>query len=663
MGIPMHLSHDMHRPVGMMNPLGLYLESNLVRNLGVCNIPETDLEEKDILNFKKYSYTKRVYDIVDKNKKKLFDQVESAINGDEKYIDSGTLAIYNENIIKRVFPDLLSESLKDKNGLLKLKDLEKDFDYKYQGIFIHKTLPLCIYCHQYFRRSLSRFNNFHYIFLDELMSHRHNKDIEIKIALDWDLVGYSPDVMQSMEFEFWFGPKYDDDISNITNGLTQHKTEEYERVYYGISSTEFIWKSNKDLKEFELEELRENDIPTELDTYGCRYVHSIFDTNKKIFNHFDGAIRGYDTELYLERISEKMTEFGRRSDYKKLFRIDGKLALKDWKSLVTNYMQDNPLIYEYFGINKPENEFQSNNKVDSPTLVQQYMPYKMEVEDGIKILVSYHNKLVPESKQSHSIYAYNSISYNGSKKKVLEDDIIDIKKLLLLQGKDLEIDSDVVFLNSTDEYLNIPCIFHSNENPEKDLMVTIEALKLIFAKMAERNLPTKISSSLSWNMDEKNVVVSFAGHVGNLLRWLSSINEIPSKREQMKEWLEELKNYLNSEKYKLTDDRLLNSICQYDGILYFKRTPVNTDFIQDIYIENGGLNGTLNLPNDPVKYKEILDKELTPFILYYDTQFKCSICDGNYYTCQHSRWTDNNCYMILDKFNRPQLYWTDKIYI
>ena len=48
-----------------------------------------------------------------------------------------------------------------------------------------------------------------------------------------------------------------------------------------------------------------------------------------------------------------MTDFGRRSDYTKIFRIDGDLKLSDWKSLVTNYMQDNPLIYEYFDAEKP----------------------------------------------------------------------------------------------------------------------------------------------------------------------------------------------------------------------------------------------------------------------------------------------------------------------
>ena len=55
----------------------------------------------------------------------------------------------------------------------------------------------------------------------------------------------------------------------------------------------------------------------------------------------------------IERLDSKMTEFGRRSNYTKLFRVDGKLSLDRWKSLVTNYLQGNPQIYEYFNLPKP----------------------------------------------------------------------------------------------------------------------------------------------------------------------------------------------------------------------------------------------------------------------------------------------------------------------
>ena len=345
-GVPMHVGHDMHRPIGAMIPLGLYFEPKLVRTIGISLIPENEEEIKQILNFKNHSTIKNVKDEVEKNDGKLYNKVKDYIISDFKYIKTGALSILNTDIVKRIFKEL--ENLQDKDGLIKLKDLKKDFTYKFQGVFLHNSLPLCIYAHSFFRRSLSRHNNFHFIFLDELMSLQNNDDITIKLALDWDLIGYTPTFLQSMEYEYWFGPKYNDDISSIRKGLTKHNCNEFEKEYYGISTTEFFWKENDNLKEFELEELKENIAPTMDNFFGCRYVHSIYDTTKSSFVHFDGAIRGYDSDLYFERIDQNMTDFGRRSEYTKLFRIDGKLELSNWKSLITNYMQDNPLIYGIF---------------------------------------------------------------------------------------------------------------------------------------------------------------------------------------------------------------------------------------------------------------------------------------------------------------------------
>ena len=120
-----------------------------------------------------------------------------------------------------------------------------------------------------------------------------------------------------------------------------------------LTELEFFWKSNNELHEFELEEVKDDLAPTLTDTYGCRYIHSIYNKDNSEFQHFDGAIRSYSTELMSERRDSKMTEFGRKSDYTKLFRVDGKLSLSSWKSLVTNYLQGNPEIYEYFNLPKP----------------------------------------------------------------------------------------------------------------------------------------------------------------------------------------------------------------------------------------------------------------------------------------------------------------------
>lgn len=144
-GVPMHLGHDMHRPIGLMIPFGLYFEPNLVRNIGLSLIPETDKENKQILDFKNYSNYKNIKESIEENDEKLFKEIEKHIVSDYKYIETGTLAVVNKNIVERFFGELSSN--KDKNGLIKIKDLIKDFTYKYQGVFFHNTLPLCIYAH------------------------------------------------------------------------------------------------------------------------------------------------------------------------------------------------------------------------------------------------------------------------------------------------------------------------------------------------------------------------------------------------------------------------------------------------------------------------------------------------------------------------------------
>lgn len=656
-GVPMHLGHDMHRPIGAMIPFGLYFEPKLVRSLGLCLIPENDEETKQILNFKNYSTIKSVKDEVEKNDGKLYDEVEKHIISDFKYIETGTLSILNTDIVKRVFKEL--ESFQDKDGLIKLKDISKNFTYKFQGVFLHNTLPLCIYAHSFFRRSLSRHNNFHFIFLEELMSFQNSDDITIKLALDWDLIGYSPTVLQSMEYEYWFGPKYNDDIRNIQRGLTKHSCNEFEREYYGISTTEFFWKDNDNLKEFELEELRENDAPTMDDFFGCRYMHSIYDTTKSTFVHFDGAIRGYNSDLYFERIDQNMTDFGRRSEYKKLFRIDGKLELSNWKSLITNYMQDNPLIYEYFDIKRPDSEL--NKKQEPKTLIQQLVPHSMNRDDGIKLLVSYHKKNESFKDFSHSISIYDIVNINGANKDVIEYEVFEIKKALNRLGKALHIKVDTLFGNFKDEYWNIPCIFHSAINPIQDIQITINALRTIFKRMVEKGLETIISFTISWNLEDKEVRVSSLGYVENLFKWISNIHDIPIERNSFKIWLDEQRTYLNSTFEGSIDKPLLQDICQFDGVLYLKRKIVEPEFNLEPFSDENTLSCKFSIPdNDEEKYKEIVNGNIRPVMSYIVKKAKCGISNQDYHQSPHSKILDDDAYMIVEKIDGLTFYWSDK---
>jgi hypothetical protein len=654
--VPMHLGHDMHRPIGCMVPFGLYFEPKIVRNLGLSLIPETDEENKQILDFKKFSAYSNIKEDIDSNNGALHDILKDNLSDNFKYLHSSTLAIIDEGIVNKVFKKL--SSLKVKDDLIQIKDLLIEFDYKFQGVFIHKTLPLCIYADSFFRRSLSRHNCFHYNFLDKFMLFKDNDEVVLKIAIDWDLIGYAPTLLPTMEFDYWFGPKYTDEIDKIEPGLTKHLTNEFERNYYQLSSTEFFWKINKNLREFELEELRESEAPTLQDFYGCRYIHSIYDTDKSTFVHFDGAIRGYDSDLYFERIDQKMTEFGRRSQYKKLFRMDGKIEINVWKSLITHYMQSNPLIYEYFNAEKPKSELEK--PIENITLMEELVPQKIDENEGIKLLVSYHEKNNNFSGHTHAVSIYDVVDNGDGNTDAIEEDIIEVKKAIERLGKKLFIKNEVLYGNFKDEYWNIPCIFHSVDQPSEDITMTIQALKNIFSKLIERKLNSVISFTLSWNMEEKEVRLSSFGHVSDLIKWMNSFTSIPTNRDEFKSWLDIQRTYLNSNYKQFINKPALKDICQYDGVIYIKRKIVEQKFNPKPIMKDESLVCQLQIPTDGRNYDDILENRIVPIMTYFIKKATCSKTGKSYYDSPYSKFLDDDVHVIIEEIEGLTFYWSDK---
>lgn len=654
--VPMHLGHDMHRPIGCMLPFGLYFEPQLVRNIGLALIPETDEETVQILDFKKYTTYSNIKEEVEANNGALYDILKDDLSDDFKYLHSSTLAIIDKDLVNKVFKNL--STLKVKDDLIPIKDLLKDFDYKFQGVFIHKTLPLCIYADSFFRRALSRHNCFHYNFLDKFMSYKDNEEVVLKIAIDWDLIGYAPTLLPTMEFDYWFGPKYSDEIDKIDPGLTKYVTTDFEREYYQLSSTEFYWKINEELREFELEELRESEAPTLEDFYGCRYIHSIYDTNKSTFVHFDGAIRGYDSDLYFERIDKKMTEFGRRSQYKKLFRMDGKIEIKDWKSLITNYMQSNPLIYEYFNAEKPKSELEQ--LIENRSLMEELVPQKIDINEGIKLLVSYNERNNNFKEYSHAVSIYDVVDFGNGNMDAIEDDVIEVKKALARLGRKLFIKDDVLYGNFKDEYWNIPCIFHSAEQPQEDISTTIQALKNIFNKLNEKKLNSVISFTIAWNMEEKEVRLSCFGHVTDLIKWMNSFVSIPSIREKFKTWLEEQRTYLNTNYDQFVNKPSLKNICQYDGVIYIKRKIIEPKYNPKPIVKDENLICQLQITEDGKDYTDIAEGKIVPIMSYFNKKATCSKTGKNYFESEYSKLLDDDVHVIIENFEGLTFYWSDK---
>ncbi|MDP2386571.1 MAG: hypothetical protein Q8M29_09385 [Bacteroidota bacterium] len=657
-GMPMHLSHDMHRLVGWMVPYGLYFQPKLVRSLGAALIPETDEENERVSTAKRNYISEITHEDAEKHFSSLEPHIKEFISGQPKLFRAAAFSIFNEGIIERMFPQLKTLSLKDKNGLILVSELLEEFTYKGQGVFSHKKLPVCIYANPYFRKSLSRFNNFHYIFLDELVSHVTNPDVKVKISIDWDLVGYSPSYATSIELEFWFGPKYNDDISSITPGLALHKSEEFERLYYGISGTEFYWKINDDSHEFELEELKEESIPTKADTYGCRYIHSIYDDKNKFFEHFDGAIRSYDSELYMERIGMKMTEFGRRSQYEKLFRIDGKLDLKSWKSLSTNYMQGNPLIYEYFGIEKPKEKYIVDKT--PANIIEELVPHKTDAGDGIRILISYHKKNETHN-ASHTVSICDILEIGEVRNQFLEYDVIELKKALDRLGKTLILPDEALLGYAEDLYWNIPCVFHGSAIPQEDLNATVQALKNLINGLQKKNKNKVISFTVSWNMEEKEVRISVIGHVTDLANWLSTFSTIPTEREKLIKWMEKQTEYLNKLTVPNPNRPSLECLSQFDGVLFIKRKTIGPEYNFSFEKIVGGLGYTMEVPENKIEVKEAIEsKQLFPVMSCIVKAMECGKSGSDYLTSPHSKILDAGVYTIVREIDSMGAYWTDK---
>jgi hypothetical protein len=124
----------------------------------------------------------------------------------------------------------------------------------------------------------------------------------LRIAIDKNLIGLSETYRGVLEFDYWWGPKFNNDISSIPNEVTRYESNEEQKFFSSVLGTEFWWKTDENEKTLEIEEIREQpSLGIDKDSYGCRYIHSIYDNDKSEFIHFDSAIRLYSDEQILQR--------------------------------------------------------------------------------------------------------------------------------------------------------------------------------------------------------------------------------------------------------------------------------------------------------------------------------------------------------------------------
>lgn len=648
-GVPLLIGHDFHRPVGWNVPFGLFIEPGLTRLLAkkmvATDIDELQLFRKAIGNYLGKTYSEDFIQYEDE----FIPLIKDHTTEEYTRIKAGCVAVIDSGITLRLFPGLFVN--RDKNGLISLSELLKKFTYLGQGIFKHKDSKLAVYAHPYFRRSQSRFNNYHFHFLDELMSLKDNSEITIRISLDEDMIGYAPSYHETGELEFHYGPKYSDDINDIKPGISRHVCDDTERKYYELASHEFYWKQDNNKKIFETEELKSQPSASSDESYHCRYIHSIYDATKNEFIHFDGAMRSYNQEAMGERENKTFIQYGRKATYKKLFRIDGKLALANWKLLITHYYQGNPLIYEYFGLKEERDAF----KIESPTYskLQKLLPFDIKKEEGLKILISYH----PVAEDAHEGRYLDIPDVMGSGEKKIycvEKGVYEIKNILRSMGEDLDIPAEWSLLKFDDRYWNIPSIMHFGQNVAAKLSLTILSMTKLFADMIEKKMDLDISLSLAFEMNSRIVRISSYGNIQHQLSWLQNNFSFDLTEEALTKWVDNQRSYLNKFRRSI-ETPLLGALTQMDGVLFIKRVPV--EFEYELGETDKGLTFTIHFPENDETLELHNNNLIKPVLCIKVNQAVWTDTGEDYYTASRTR-IDSASTVTLSEWEALALYWT-----
>lgn len=651
-GIPFLIDHDLHRPRGWAYGLALYLEPYLGRSTASFYIPEDTTETEKILKALNIHWQKKINEINLDHLQKLKSLIEKHLTKNARLHDANSVCFIDKGIVNKIFPEIFSK--KDKDGLIPIQLLSP----KSPGIF--EKDGLLIFAHPYFRRSLSRYNNFNSEFLSQLQNCK-KKFKDIKISLDEDMIGLSESFVPSIELDYWRGPKFSDNLLKIPTGVTIHTNSEVEKESEGISRTEFGWYIQDGKQTFECEEIK--DIPScgvSKYMFGCRFIHSIIDEKTGKAKHLDGAIRLYNEETMIKRLDTDIKKFGRNSQYTKLWRIDDLVEVDLWKSLIADYYRGNSLIEEYFegkNISKQENII----SIQDPKIpLYEYVPCHLDAGDGIKISISYHSKTEKE-KYGRIIQSFDVIGNDLKKYNYIEADTIEIIKRLRKKGESVNLPDGISYIAFEDMVINFPLFLHTGDKG----IILAEQTNIAFSELLDDWRKRKDDRLVSYNIGveytNKIVYFSYIGHIQDLKIWMdSNESQLPKKEDDLGNWCEKALSFITDKFPKPKFDTIWNSLKE-NGLLIFERRLIDEKEKNELSIcYDKGLHCQMDLANNKQKFNDIVSYNLTLAPIFLIKKSSCSACTKNYRECNCSKYRDKGtCQKITDS-EIITLFWTNR---
>ncbi len=555
-----------------------------------------------------------------------------------------------------MFPHVFARA--DKDGLVPLAALHPLLP----GVF--EENGLVFFAHPFFRRALSRLNSLNDSFLRRFQGLSADTRLDLRIAIDRDLVGLAETALSSIELQYWWGPHFSDELPDLRLGVTQHGNDEIERLFSGISRTEFWWYA-QDERTFECEEVLDTpSLGVSSEHFGSRFVHSIVDAKTGKPKHLDGAVRMYDEEAMIARLGVDLMHAGRRSAYTKLWRVDQELDIATWKALISDYFRDNHLVGEYLGGREDDDELTrprtvALNSPDAP--ITDFSPCTMSAGDGVRISISYHR--TADSVAGERVFLpTEEITLPSGKRSYVEACTIDVIKLLRRHGNAAEL-QDAAVVAFEDLVFGLPLVAHCGPDARRDAQRTIDAIAEYTDALVRRQEDRMLGFHVGIRFADRDSLFSFAGHVNDLQKWFASDSaSLPQSQDEIGRWAEKATDELSRMFPHARDVPPVENMFKVTGLLTIDRKILEKDEydVAQNLTTGAPVVGLKDHPNVTRALPLIRDKRLTVAPAWQLISTACSHCGGAYEKCSCIKFVDSNVSDTVTDARLLGFFWTDR---
>lgn len=649
---PVGLNHDRTKTIGAGRLDGIYFEPGKAYVTNRTYIAEniTDRQkfksEFDLWVYRQYIEPRK------EELKELEGMLEGLLSTEKTVAPIAAVAFKDKGIVLRVFPKL--KDLIDDDGLINLSNLAPILPgvYKKDGFLLFAS--------SYLRRNCYIGNSLNSEFLNCLQALRNENDsLSVKIRLDFDLVGLYGTQQQELEYSYWWGPKFTEDIEDIDLGVTRHSNDNYDNFFSNLVFTEFGWYYQDGNKTLEIEEVIDsiNIISEEQELIGCRYIHSYINPETSQPKHLDGAIRAYTEDKILMRMDTSLDKTERDTVYTKLWRIDGDIPVARWKEIITHYYRDNILIGEYFhGVDKTLIEMQATSEVvpySKAIDFESFIPVNLNTNNGLRVFFSYGNPIHfnqydVDVKSTRYVY-FN----NGEKQKVMDNETITLLKLIQRNGLSVRF-PNVKCIAHEDTVTNFPIFECRDDNVFNRVISTVRQL---FEALADTYSNRLIAISFATNINEnESITISFAGHIMDYIKLINGL-ETPFSSAAYMKWINRIYSLNSSFFIKSNFEPSPFSIISGKE-LRFNRQLVPSEYISGFEMEENHLKANLILPTKILQGIHKNGISIAPCFLINNSI--CSRCKNDYRLCNCIKFVDDGITEAPTIEKMLYCFWTNR---